>query len=167
MRPNPTTVSEICINAFGQIVYIKSFFAIAQLTRIFESPAVLPGLTGAGEGLKASIMRTRGANRREARQAKEPEPASAACDSTVRQWGRPPAPGRRYRRIKATGDAGGVPWFDMPDSALYKVFDLLLQDKQGLDAVSRRACLKLMSRYTDMRGLKASCRCCGALQRPQ
>ena len=48
-----------------------------------------------------------------------------------------------------------------------QVFDLLLQDKQGLDAVSRRACLKLMSRYTDMRGLKASCRCCGALQRPQ
>jgi len=74
------------------------------------------------------MAKTRGAAKREKKQ----EAPQTSCDSTVRQWGHPSPPARRYRR----GRGGGVAWIDMPENALYKVFDCLLQDKQALQAVS-------------------------------
>ncbi|GBF99334.1 hypothetical protein Rsub_11746 [Raphidocelis subcapitata] len=81
------------------------------------------------------MARTRGDARRERqagkRAASPPRPQTSECDSTVRQWGLPTPPPRRQRRFRSTSAGEGVPWSDMPENALYKVFETLLQDKDG------------------------------------
>jgi hypothetical protein len=78
------------------------------------------------------MARTRGAARREKQAVKRPAPQEASeCDSTVRQWGRVVPPARKHRRTRGSSSGEGVPWADMPENALYKVFESLLQDKQA------------------------------------
>ena len=90
------------------------------------------------------MAKTRGAVRRENQAAKRLPPDTEAkpeSDSTVRQWGRYVPSTRKQRRTRSTAAFGdGVPWCDMPENALYKVFESLLQDKQGAPAVSPVPC---------------------------
>jgi hypothetical protein len=96
------------------------------------------------------MARTRGGSRREKGPAKRAEssgparPATSEQDSTVRQWGPRYAPPLRatkpLRPTRVVVDAGGdVPWSQLPINALYTVFEALLLDKTGAEAVRKGA----------------------------
>jgi hypothetical protein len=74
--------------------------------------------------------------KREASQVPKTEQTVSECDSTVRQWGRWAPPARRQTRTRSNHTGEGVPWIDMPENALYTVFEALLEDKQATKPVS-------------------------------
>lgn len=84
------------------------------------------------------MARTRGAAKREAGAGalgRREELTEPDADSTLCHWACPP-PARRGRRERSLTAGAGAQWIDMPENALYKVFELLLQDKQDPKVVS-------------------------------
>ncbi|KAI8462597.1 MAG: hypothetical protein J3K34DRAFT_178713 [Monoraphidium minutum] len=91
------------------------------------------------------MARTRGAARRERQPGpKGPQPEQASeVDSTMRCWGISLPPKRRHRRTRTSSSGGEVPWLELPECALYTVFEALRQDKEGAMAFrSAAACCR-------------------------
>lgn len=95
------------------------------------------------------MARTRGLARREGQKAEarrmqqQVEREGGEEDSTICRWvcgsaAASPPPPRRQRRHRRSSDSGeGAPWGDMPENALYKVFETLRHDKDSIQAVSK------------------------------